>query len=68
MLNRDSFINVICPGCGKQFKERIGRLQEVSAFRHACGAYVEADLNELDKFSREQAYNVLAQFPLRQRP
>jgi hypothetical protein len=65
MLNSESRINVVCPNCGKKFKERVGRLHDVAAFRHACGAWVECDLNELDKFVRKQANDALAQFRLR---
>ena len=65
MLTRESHINVVCPNCGKEFKETIRRLQENAAFRHVCGAAVECDLNELDKFLREQAQDAFAKFRLR---
>ena len=68
MLDRQSLINVVCPNCGKKFKESIGRLQEKHVFRHTCGAFLESDLNELDKFLREKAQDALAYLQLRLRP
>lgn len=50
LLNRESRINVACPYCVKVFTESIARLQDGAAFTHTCGAAVECDLNELDKF------------------
>jgi hypothetical protein len=60
MPTRDSFMTVRCPNCGRQFEERIRMLRKFASFRDdVCGAYIETDLNELDKFLGEGAQGVL---------
>lgn len=64
MVDRNDFIRVRCGNCDEEFEEQIGRLQQTGAFRHGCGAYVECNLNELDRFVRDEIANELARLPL----
>jgi hypothetical protein len=68
MLNDSDRITVVCPNCGKEMVETIGRLKDVATFQHTCGAYIHTDINEVAEFARKESRNTLAKLRLRLTP
>ena len=68
MLNDSDSITIVCPKCGKETKESIGRLKDIASFRHSCGARIHTDINEVKEFARKESVNTLAKLRLRLTP
>jgi transcription elongation factor Elf1 len=69
MLDESDHITIVCPNCGKEMTETIGRLKEVATLRHeTCGAYIHTDINEVIEFARKEQRNTLAKLRLRLNP
>lgn len=71
MVNPSDLMLVVCPRCGKETKEEIGRLQGYTLFRCSnvvCNGWLQYNLNELNEFVRDELGNFGSKFRLKRYP